>query len=239
MNEIKEGALFISDAHDNAKRKGFYQFLKEIQTSKTKPPQLFFMGDMFDLLVGEIEHTVKQYQETINLINELSYEIEIIYFEGNHDFNLKKLFPQVKVIPITKQPKLFIFKNNIISLCHGDIYEDEHYLRYTKIIRNHTLLNLLNLFNKSFNNFISKKILLKQEQKYICKKQSFFYSFIKQKLQKYDIGDSKINFVCEGHHHQNEEFVFGSLRYKNFSSFACDKSYYQISFTDKIIFKEL
>ncbi len=239
MIEIKEGALFISDAHDNASRDGFYHFLQDIQHHKIKTTQLFLMGDMFDLLVGQVTHTVKHYRKTINLINTLSKEIEIIYFEGNHDFNLQKMFPSVTIIPIQKQPLLCHFQNQTISLCHGDLYEDENYLRYTKIIRNPIPLSLLNLIDQTFGNFISKNILLKQQQKSICKKQPFFYTYIKQKLQKYDIGVSKIDFVCEGHHHQNEEFVFDTLRYKNFSSFACDKSYYQISFTDKIIFKEL
>ncbi len=239
MKKIKDGALFISDAHDNAKRDGFYQFLKKIKNSKDKPPQLFLMGDMFDLLVGQISYTIQHYKNTIDLINQLSKEIEIIYFEGNHDFNLAKLFPNVTIIPIKNQPTLYTFHHHTISLCHGDIYEEEHYLRYTKIIRNPFLLTILNIFDNTFNNFLSKKILLTQQQKFICRKQTFFHNFIKQKLQKYDIGDSKINFVCEGHHHQNEEFIFESLRYKNFSSFACDKSFYKISFTDKIIFKEL
>ncbi len=238
MNKILEGALFISDSHDNEKRDGFYRFLVKIERNKIKCPQLFLMGDMFDLLIGEIVYTKKRYQKTINLINKLSKKIDIIYFEGNHDFNLKKIFPQVRVIPIKEQPSSWHFKDRTILLSHGDIFEDDAYLHYTKFIRNRYILTLLNLLDLILGHTISKSILTKQKNKFLCKKDRFFYENIKQKIQKYDIGISKIDFVCEGHHHQNREFAFESFKYKNFSSFACDKSYYKISFTDKIVFKE-
>ncbi len=239
MITIKQGALFISDAHDNAIRDGFYQFLVSLENGNIKTSQLFLMGDMFDLLVGEISYTRTHYQKSIDLINKLSNTIQIIYFEGNHDYNLTKLFPLLTVIPIALQPIICTFSHHTLYLSHGDIYQDKMYIRYTKIIRNPYLLKSLNILDIIFNNFLSKKILFKQKQKSICHKQKHFLKIIKQKIQKYDIGVSKIDFICEGHHHQNEEFIFESLKYKNFSSFACDRSYYQISLTDQIIFKEV
>jgi UDP-2,3-diacylglucosamine hydrolase len=236
---IKEGALFISDAHENVTREAFYRFLCAIDEGEITTPQLFLMGDMFDLLVGQISYTHTHYQKTINLINHLSKTIEIIYIEGNHDFNLQKLFPNVTVIPITKQPAAGIFHERLILLSHGDWNEDSNYQRYSKIIRNPLLLTFLNFYDNLRKNSISKSILKKQHQKYICFKIPNFKEYIKQKIQTYDIGVSKIDFVCEGHYHQNREFVFDTFTYKNFSSFACDKTCYQITFTDKIVFKEV
>ncbi len=237
--EIKENALFISDAHDNVTREAFYRFLCAIDEGEITTPQLFLMGDMFDLLVGQVTYTHKHYQKTINLINKLSQNIEIIYIEGNHDFNLKKVFPNVTVIPIQKQPLTAHFHEHTFLLSHGDWNENQNYRLYTKIIRNPFLLTLLNLLDNLRQNHISKSILKKQQLKYICFKITNFHEYIKQKIQKYDIESSKIDFICEGHHHQNREFVFDSVIYKNFSSFACDKSYYQITFTDRVVFKEV
>jgi UDP-2,3-diacylglucosamine hydrolase len=237
--EIKEGALFISDAHDNITREGFYRFLCAIDEGEIATDQLFLMGDMFDLLVGQIDYTHTHYQKSIDLINRLSRKIDIIYIEGNHDFNLNKLFPNVTVIPINRQPLIAAFHEKTILLSHGDWCEDAKYLRYAKLIRNPLLLSMLNLFDKFRKHAISQKILRKQQQKYICRKKPRFYEYIKQKIQKYDIGISKIDFVCEGHYHQNVEYRFNELIYKNFSSFACDKSYYQITFQDKVVFKEV
>ncbi|RUM69035.1 MAG: UDP-2,3-diacylglucosamine diphosphatase [Sulfurospirillum sp.] len=239
MIEIKEGALFISDAHDNVTREAFYRFLCDIDEGEIKTEQLFLMGDMFDLLVGQVSYTHRHYRKTIDLINRLSRKTEIIYLEGNHDFNLRKLFPAVTVIPIQKQPVTARFHEKSILLSHGDWNENATYRIYAKLIRNPLLLTLLNLIDHLRKHTISKSILKQQQLKYICKKSPRFHRYIKQKIQTYDIETSKIDFICEGHHHQNREFVFDDMTYKNFSAYACDKSYYKITFTDKVVFKEV
>ncbi len=238
-HEIKEEALFISDAHDNESRDGFHNFLENLSTKETLPPQLFLMGDMFELLVGEVTHTKSLFKETIELINKLSQNIEIFYFEGNHDFNLQTIFPNVKVFPIQTQPVLFHFNDKKLLLSHGDLHQGTGYTLYTTIIRNYITLKILNFIDSLTQNSISKKIISQHINKNICYKIKDFKQIIKQKIQKYDIGVTEIDFVCEGHHHQNREFVFETLKYKNFSSFACDDSYYQITFEDGIKFKEL
>ncbi len=238
MIEIKEGAIFLSDAHDNSKRFLFLEFLKDLDSGKIQTPQLFLMGDMFDLLVSEISYTTSTFKEYIDIINRLSKKIDILYFEGNHDFNLKPLFSNITIFPISSQPVLFNFYDKKILLSHGDIYEGVLYRVYTKIIRNSALLTLLNLVDITTRNSISKKILTSQLNKKICYKIDNFNKIIKQKLQKYDIEITKIDFVCEGHYHQNREFIFDNLKYKNFGSFACDKSYYKITFKDEITFKQ-
>lgn len=235
-HDIQEGALFISDAHDNESRHGFQDFLRELDKRETLPPQLFLMGDMFELLVGEITYTKLLFNETIKLINALSQNIEIFYFEGNHDFELQTIFPNVKIFPIQAQPTLFHFNDQKILLSHGDLYQGLGYLIYTTIIRNSITLKTLNFIDAFTRNSISKKIISLHINKDICYKIKDFNQIIKQKLQKYDIGVTEIDFVCEGHHHQNEEFVFKDLKYKNFSSFACDGSYFKIAFKDEIEF---
>ena len=234
--KIKEGALFISDAHDNESRHSFYDFLIALDKRDTLPPQLFLMGDMFELLVGNITYTKLLFKDTIDILNALSQKIEIFYFEGNHDFNLKTIFPNIKIFPIQVQPTLFHFKDKKLLLSHGDLYQGLDYSIYTTIVRNRVILKILNFIDSIARNTISKKIISLHIGKDICYKIKNFEQIIKQKLQKYDIGLSEIDFVCEGHHHQNEEFVFESLRYKNFSSFACDGSYFQIVFAEEIKF---
>ncbi len=237
--EIKEGALFISDAHDNVTREGFYRFLCMLDEGELQTPQLFLMGDMFDLLVGQVSYTHAHYRKTIDLLNRLSRKVEIHYLEGNHDFNLRRLFPCLCVYPIQKQPISCRFHGKRILLSHGDWNEGWRYRLYTRLIRNPLLLSMLNLLDILRSRAISRKILKKQQQKYICFKIPGFRAFIKQKIQKYDIGISKIDFVCEGHYHQNTEYRFDGFRYRNFSSFACDKSCFRISFTDRVVFEEV
>ena len=56
------------------------------------------MGDIFDFISGESKYFIQQNSDAINLLNKLSKDIEIIYLEGNHDYNLKIIFPNMEVI---------------------------------------------------------------------------------------------------------------------------------------------
>lgn len=97
--EIKEGAFVVADAHYSYLRPHLLNFLKEIHSKKLQPTQLLFLGDIFDTLFGAIPYTAKINQEAIKLLNEISQEIELIYLEGNHDFNLKKYFSACQSLP--------------------------------------------------------------------------------------------------------------------------------------------
>jgi len=66
--------------------------LQEIDSGELSTPQLFLMGDNFDILFGGNEYVKRisdKTQETIDILNTISHKIDIYYFEGNHDFLLK------------------------------------------------------------------------------------------------------------------------------------------------------
>ena len=94
--KILNGAIFLGDAHANSGRENFKDFLEILNLKQTLPPQIFFLGDMFDFLANT-SFAQKFYKKEIALINEISKKTEIFYFEGNHDFNLKNIFPNVKI----------------------------------------------------------------------------------------------------------------------------------------------
>ncbi len=236
-HKIKEGAIFIADAHyQNEVRESFYDFLLKVQTQEIETSQLIMIGDMFDLLVGSIDYTVKQNQKLITLINKLSQKIEILYFEGNHDFDLQKLFPTILVIPISQQPLLCTYHDKKISLSHGDLHQGWSYKFYTSWIRNIFALKILNFLDKNFNNFISKNILQEQKNKDICKKIENFAQIIKQKSKKYDIASNGFDVICEGHYHMNEEYSLEDCQYRLFASYACGNIYFSIDFKGDIVF---
>lgn len=56
------------------------------------------MGDNFDFISGESKYFIKQNKELIEILNKLSKEIQIVYLEGNHDYNLANLFPNILVV---------------------------------------------------------------------------------------------------------------------------------------------
>jgi len=238
LHKIQDDAIFVADAHfQRGVREDFYTFLLNIKESEAQTSQLIMIGDMFDLLVGSITYTVQENQKVIDLINTISQSIEILYFEGNHDFNLQQLFPKVTVIPRTAQPLLCTYHDKKVALSHGDLYQGAGYTFYTIMIRNPLMLRFLNFLDKNFDNFISKNILQKQRNKKICKKIDNFSQIIKQKSKIYDIASNGFDVICEGHYHMNEEYSHEGCQYRLLSSYACGNIYFKIDFKDRIVFR--
>lgn len=232
---IKEGALFIADAHESSSRSYFSNFLDEI--AQNPPPQLFLMGDMFDLLVGGIDYGVQKYQAYIERINALSKRCEVYYLEGNHDFNLSSLFLHVKVIPIAMQPIVGKFPDGKqCLLSHGDKYGGLVHGLYTAWIRNASVLRFLGFIDKHSNNIISKTIENNQQKKKLCFPISFFHALVEKKLEHYPL--TNIAYVAEGHYHQNKSFTCKGITYINFSSFACNQSYFSVQSSPKTEFAQ-
>jgi len=217
--KIEKGAIFVADSHYNENNPEFLIFLKKLLDKEIVTTQLFLMGDMFDFISGESKYFVQRNKELIDIINILSNDIQIIYLEGNHDYNMEVLFPGVIVIKREKQPLEVLYKEEVVSLSHGDNFTPWHYNLYCKIIRNHTLLVFLNMID--YNNFISKKIYYSLQKKSICSVMNDFDSFAKRRLQNYR---SKI--VIEGHFHQGKIYEAENQTYVNIPSLCCNKKYF-------------
>jgi len=236
---IKNGAVFIADAHESSSTSDFYKFLQKVDNGKIKTPQLFLMGDMFDLLVGDIAYTVKKYQKYIDLIEKISLHVEVFYFEGNHDFRLKKLFKNVKVIPFEAQPlRAKLEDSTTVYLSHGDRFEKKLYQIYTKLIRNSMILKFLNLVDILFLNKVSNSIQEEQKRKNLCKKIENFEDIILSKLNKYSAKNGE--FIVEGHYHQNYKFSQSGINYINLPPFVCNQSYFIVEYSqnDKFAHKK-
>ncbi len=217
--KIQENALFVADSHYNERRDEFLVFLEKLRDSSIQTTQLFLMGDMFDFISGESKYFIKRNQKVINLINSIAETVEIIYFEGNHDYNLNIIFPNVKVIKREIQPLYATYNEKKVGLSHGDIFvNDKFYDLYCKVIRNSVLLKFLNLID--FNNSISKKIYYTLLDKKICSKMTNFDKIVKRRVEHYDC-----EIVIEGHFHQGDEFQVNHKRYKNIPSLSCSQEY--------------
>ena len=216
---IQKGAIFVADSHFNEKKPEFLIFLNKLLNKEIHTTQLFLMGDMIDFISSESIYFVKRNQELIDIINELSKYIEIVYLEGNHDYNLKSLFPDVKIVPREKQPLFAKYENRSVSIAHGDIYTPWHYNLYCTIIRNHFFLLFMNLID--LNNSISKKIYSSLIEKDICSKMANFEEFASKRLNNY-----KTDIIIEGHFHQGKSYDKDGQLYVNIPSLCCDKKYF-------------
>ena len=156
IQTIKPGAIFIGDAHAGASRPQFLKFLRALKAEPTPPPQIFMMGDMFDFLANTT-YVQRFYEEEIALINELSRKCEIFYFEGNHDFNLREIFPRAKVYPNAAQPVKFICESGeAVQIAHGDLFLPRLTQFALLSLRNRAFLKFMDLLDRALNLKIAK-----------------------------------------------------------------------------------
>ena len=225
--KLQEGAIFLSDAHYSFKHKELLVFFKALRQQTIQTPQLILMGDIFDLLFGGVATTIERNQEVIDLINTLSDNIEIIYLEGNHDFNLASIFPAATLFSIKQQPVLCHYKDEEVLIAHGDFNGPLSYRLYTSLIRSKVVLTTLNVFNRltkqSILNTLDKKLARKDD----CQKMTDFKMYITRHLS--GVSLDKCTLFIEGHHHQDISFMVKTCRYVNLPAFACGLEYMRLS----------
>ena len=224
---IKQDSIFIADSHFNGKNRELLIFLEKVESKEIVTTQLFLMGDMIDFISGESRYFIKQNIEVINLLNKLSNEIEIIYLEGNHDYNLKSLFPNIKVVKRENQPLLAKFEEKTVALSHGDNFINWKYDLYCKFIRNRIFLRFMNFIDINF--FISKKIENALIKKNICHQMKNFEEIVSKRVKNYDV-----DIIIEGHYHQGNSYFIDEKMYINIPSLCCQKRYIKI---DNLEFK--
>ena len=215
---LKDEAIFIADSHYNKKNQEFKIILEKIKNSEIFCSQIFLMGDNFDFLSNEIKYFKNRNKDIIELLNTLSNSFEIFYLEGNHDYNLSKIFPNIKIIKREKQPLLLKYEDKKIALSHGDNFINWHYNLYCKIIRNSYFLYFLNFLDINF--FISKKIEQALENKNICHNLNYFEELVNKRVKNYTE-----DIVIEGHYHQAKSYKIGNQEYINIPSLCCQKSF--------------
>ena len=237
---LQEGAILISDAHYSFKHPGLLDLLRAIAEKKIFTSQLLLMGDMFDLLFSNVPFTLERNKDVIDLINLLSKQMEIIYLEGNHDFNLASLFPNLDVYPLSAQPVEAIFHDRRVGLAHGDFGGEIGYRIYTAVIRNSRVLKLLDMVDQIGNNFIMNALDNKLTNKDDCRKIDHFEQKIREHLKSIDL--SRYDYFIEGHFHQDRQFDIAGCHYINPAAFACNETYYVVKSdqsgmrVDKVLF---
>lgn len=246
---LKDGAIFIADSHF---KKGDGRLLKFI-SKIPKGRQIVLMGDIFHLLIGSVESSVKENIELINLFKKLSKTNEIIYVEGNHDFGLDYVFKDsiesnlknIRIFPYKSQPIILKNKKNeVCILAHGDIWISPFYDFYRSFVSSKVMLFLFRILDKlSFGRLYKRfaKRINKREIKEFSYFRSDFDNFLKNRISIYrqHIIDSK-NFIesnfciIEGHFHLGKSLTINHISYNALSSQYFDKRYFMLK-NDNII----
>ncbi|WP_305876777.1 UDP-2,3-diacylglucosamine diphosphatase [Helicobacter pylori] len=235
---LKSGAVFISDAHFLPKSPHLINTLKELLSAK--PPQVFFMGDIFHVLVGYLPLDEEQ-QTIINLINALSEISQVFYFEGNHDFSMRfVLNPKVVIFERHNQPALFQYDNKRFLLAHGDLFITKAYEFYIMQLTStwaRFFLTFLNLMSfKTLYPFLKKRIYKKPVRLWELEPNKL-QSFIEKRLKAYQNyikglkGIGRIDGIIEGHFHlkSGAKIPLNAPIYCPLPSFYYEQSLFKVS----------
>ncbi|CAA6808060.1 MAG: UDP-2,3-diacylglucosamine hydrolase [uncultured Campylobacterales bacterium] len=212
---MNKNSIFVADAHSMGEDK-FYEFLCDIDSTNLQCEEIYLLGDIFELLFGGIDYIIGQNSKSVELLNKISQNIKVVYFEGNHDFNLKKLFPLIEVIKIANQPQKYIYEKKIIYIAHGDNNLDFGYKLYTAIIRNRVVLKVLNFIDVLVKNKISKKLYKTVPHKARYEEIQNFKDIVDERVFNY--ADDK-DYIIEGHYHQDKSYDYDGFKYINMPSF--------------------
>ncbi len=143
--------IFVGDAHfafgDGERRKLFFRF---IQKNKPTLNTLVIMGDLFDFWFGfrDLSRLKKEYGDVLQFLKKLRSDgVEIIYLEGNHEFQLGPYMSGKLGIEVHDGSAEIDLNGKKVYLAHGDrAYPTVSHRILTWLLRNgfaYWLLSLL------------------------------------------------------------------------------------------------
>jgi UDP-2,3-diacylglucosamine hydrolase len=138
-------AIFVSDIHlgsqDEPNAKKFLQLLDRLPHEGFT--HLFLLGDIFDLWIADHTYFAKRFELILSKFRDLqAHGMEIHYFEGNHDLDLRPLFEKQLGIFVHEEAINIQFLGKKVRIEHGDQMDpddrDYLFLRWllrTRIVR--------------------------------------------------------------------------------------------------------
>lgn len=78
------------------------------------------LGDLFDIWLGKGEAFQKEYAPLLTEFKKLKSKCRILYFEGNHDFHLRKFWAEDMGFEVYENPLDFEYGGLKIHAEHGD-----------------------------------------------------------------------------------------------------------------------
>lgn len=204
----------ISDVHIKSPFDEADKLLMEFLTHPLvkESDYVILLGDIFDLMCGPHDEYLKLYPHFFNSLDELQKSgARVIFFEGNHDVHLEKLFKKVwkdEKVVITQRPIIERIDGKRYYFSHGDEHEidNKSYHRYISLIRSKPLkfvadyimpYTILNFFGERASKISRKKGSRK-----------FDVEGVRKKFRDGVIENTKgeFEFILGGHSHVKDEF---------------------------------
>lgn len=182
---------------------------------------VLLMGDIFDLMCGPHEEYLKLYSHIFEKMDQLAAQgKKIIFFEGNHDVHLKKLFEKKwkrREVELHQSAVTLDLDGKKYYFSHGDEHETENhsYQRYKKFILSAPLRMVANhLMPYSVLEFLGKKASQLSRKK---GSKIFRENDVREKFRAgvKKVTKLKYDFVLGGHSHVQDMFTEKGQTYMN------------------------
>jgi len=202
--------VFISDVHLNepqSERYGAFLRLMDKVRNDERITDLYLVGDIFDLWVGDRKLFQEMHAEALLKIRAAALEKNIHYFEGNHDFQLGSMWKRMRVKVYQDSQTFKINKQNFL-ISHGDQLdqEDRSYLRLRWFFRTPVMRFLIKILPEWVVLWIASTMNTTEQKGLatVAQKKSFRINWEKwtSELRNHKIFDV---FIC-GHHHFRADF---------------------------------
>lgn len=138
--------IFIADAHLRAPADTNYRkLLRFLDTLPADTGTLYILGDLFEFWIGHRTVPYPHYLPVLDRFRGLVAQgVEIVYFEGNHDFHMGTFFEQTLRARIYTGPALLDLDGKKVFLCHGDeINGGDYGYRLLRFLFHSTLTRML------------------------------------------------------------------------------------------------
>jgi len=196
---------------------------------------IYFLGDIFDLLIGPHSQYYELFDWYFEKLKELvASGIEIHYFEGNHDFHLEKLLGNLG-ISVHKSPIVKEYYGEKILFCHGDEIEigNPSYKVYKSFVTSRPL-NIIANYIMPFRvlNYIgenaSKKSRKRNKNRYGNPQDNHIIRDKFREAASIAANKFKTDIVICGHSHFKDDFSWDSKRYLNCGYLPITNNYIKI-----------
>lgn len=211
----KNKLVFISDIHLGSKDEprffSFIELLKSLETDGTT--HLFMVGDIFDFWMGSKQVFIDRYQDAVDAVSRLvASGVKVIYFQGNHDVDLKRYWSKKIGVAVYTKPHVFEFNTTKIRVEHGDHFDpdDTGYFIWKAILTSKFLSLLAMIVPSSIVGKISD-FLSSKSREYSDRDREVHKIEILKKLHKYielQAQKEDFDFIITGHIHYKDSYRF-------------------------------
>ncbi len=198
--------LVIADLHlrfNDEREADIIRFFNEVAPSFNK---IIILGDFFEFWYGFKDVIISDYFNVLRKLKELTdRNIDIVFIEGNHDFNMGDFFKNILGVKVYKEEYHEVIGKKKFLFMHGDtlnLAEDRFYKILRKMLRSEFIRFIMNSLPPHSILSIAKRFS-NASRKYLYKKFDLQKTIDKYKKAKH------YDFVLMGHFHRN-------FNYKNF-----------------------